>query len=211
MLDVRNASLGMRELERQYNTHVPPSKVSLSSSPKSNQASEPISVPALSSSVESSSSSLLAQIAHARVPKKPRISLQEMINTAVALKSGLDVEVVDSTPTWPTNLFRNHAGTQLNVDVEDSGTVTPDTATLAHREVDPDNIPAHFAQAIAELQREALLLRSELNFELWLARENVKHIGRLYHERVISRNAEVERQGLVGQLRLDLSIILTIT
>jgi len=51
------------------------------------------------------------------------------------------------------------------------------------------------------LQREVLLLRNELNFELWSSRENVKHIGRLYQDRVLSKTAEMERQGLHNKLR----------
>jgi hypothetical protein len=53
-------------------------------------------------------------------------------------------------------------------------------------------------QAITGLQREVLLLRNELNFESWLARENVRQIGRLFEQRIMSRNAEVERQNLVS-------------
>jgi len=44
-------------------------------------------------------------------------------------------------------------------------------------------------------------LKNELNFELWLSRENVQHVGRLYQERILSKNAEVERQGLYNKLR----------
>ncbi|KIK59820.1 hypothetical protein GYMLUDRAFT_659968 [Collybiopsis luxurians FD-317 M1] len=54
---------------------------------------------------------------------------------------------------------------------------------------------------ISTLQREILLLRTELNFEMWLSRENMKHIGRLYQDRVVNRNAERERQGLYNKLR----------
>lgn len=60
-----------------------------------------------------------------------------------------------------------------------------------------DELPSHVTRAIASLQREVVLLRNELNFELWLSRENVQHVGRLYQERSLSNNAEVERQGLV--------------
>lgn len=68
------------------------------------------------------------------------------------------------------------------------------------REPPPDEtlVPPHIAQAISGLQREVLLLKNDLNLELWTARENVKHIGRLYKERVLSRNEEVERQSLVS-------------
>jgi len=51
------------------------------------------------------------------------------------------------------------------------------------------------------LQREILLLRNELNFELWVSRENVKHIGRLYQDHILSRSAEAERQGLHNTFR----------
>ncbi|TRM61869.1 hypothetical protein BD626DRAFT_500788 [Schizophyllum amplum] len=57
------------------------------------------------------------------------------------------------------------------------------------------------AQALASLQREVVLLRNELNFELWLSRENVKHIGRLYQDRTLYRSAETERQALYNKLR----------
>ncbi|KAJ7136538.1 pyrroline-5-carboxylate reductase dimerization-domain-containing protein [Mycena crocata] len=64
--------------------------------------------------------------------------------------------------------------------------------------------------AISGLQREVLLLRNELNFELWLLRENVKHVGRLYQDRVLSRDAEVERQGLYYKLRKYRSQVATL-
>lgn len=50
---------------------------------------------------------------------------------------------------------------------------------------------------ISSLQREVLLLRNELAYEVWLGRENGRHVGRLYQERVVGRNVEAERQGLV--------------
>ena len=118
---------------------------------------------------------------------------------SIALKSGLDIEIVDPIPSWPTVYFQG-----LNLSVPEGSiprTATPDTVGC-HRAPSGDNgdgdgVPSHVAQAIAELQRERLLLRSELNFELWMARENVKHIGRLYKDMVVNRNAEMERQALV--------------
>ncbi|KAJ7582870.1 hypothetical protein C8J56DRAFT_955946 [Mycena floridula] len=59
-----------------------------------------------------------------------------------------------------------------------------------------DQIPEHALEAIAQLQRELLLLRSEFNFQVWLSAENVKHIGRLFKDRVLSKTAEAERQAL---------------
>jgi hypothetical protein len=107
---------------------------------------------------------------------KQRVSLQDMVNTSIALKSHLDVDIVDPTPIWPYALFPSETRPQSPGKPEPGGSV---------------------AQAIAALQREVLLLRNELNFESWLARENVRQIGRLFEQRIMNRNAEVERQNLV--------------
>ncbi len=110
---------------------------------------------------------------------KPRVSLQDMVNTSIALKSHLDVDIVDPTPIWPYALF-------------------PSEPACKTGKLDPES---SIAPAIAGLQREVLVLRNELNFESWLARENVRQIGRLFEQRIMSRNAEVERQNLVSASR----------
>lgn len=132
-------------------------------------------------------------------PGRPRISLQDMISTSVALKSNLDVEILRPSSPWPSSLFPtatsspSKASLSLPPEKESSSLLQPDN-------VDQDqsqHLPSNFVQAISGLQREVLLLRNELNFELWLSRENVRHIGRLYQDQVLSKNAEAERQGLV--------------
>jgi hypothetical protein len=100
-----------------------------------------------------------------------------MVNTSIALKSHLDVDIVDPTPVWPYALLPLEAMPQSSGKPESGSGVV---------------------QAITGLQREVLLLRNELNFESWLARENVRQIGRLFEQRIMSRNAEVERQNLVS-------------
>src|SRR6266404_550778 len=114
-----------------------------------------------------------------KIPSKPRVSLQDMVNTSIALKSHLDVDIVDPTPIWPYALF-------------------PSEPACKTGKLDPES---SIAPAIAGLQREVLVLRNELNFESWLARENVRQIGRLFEQRIMSRNAEVERQNLVSASR----------
>lgn len=116
------------------------------------------------------------------------ISLEDMIATSVALKSNLNVEIEPPASQWPGSLFLSGGSPAL---------LHPALPSEPVHDLTSDNIPSHVAQAISGLQREVLLLRNELNFELWLSRENVKHVGRLYHERILSRDAEVERQGLV--------------
>jgi hypothetical protein len=117
----------------------------------------------------------------------PQISLQDMITTSVALKSNVKVDI---TKRWPSTLFPTIASSPAVSSIS-----LPSEPVSSPK---PTDVPAHIIEAIAGLQREILLLRNELNFELWVSRENVKHIGRLYQDRILSRNAEAERQGLVS-------------
>jgi hypothetical protein len=112
-----------------------------------------------------------------------------MIKTSVALKSNLDVEIEAPTAAWSSLLFPpgSNSPTKRVLDLPPEPNISRD-----------EQLPSHVAQAISGLQRDVLLLRNELNFELWLSRENVKHIGRLYQDRILSKNAEVEQQGLVS-------------
>jgi hypothetical protein len=132
-------------------------------------------------------------------PSRPRISLQDMISTSVALKSNLDVEILRPSDSWPSGLFPtaasspSRASISLPSETESPSSLQPENS--GHDQTQP--IPFHVTQAISGLQREVLLLRNDLNFELWLSRENVRHIGRLYQDRILSKNAEAERQGLV--------------
>ncbi|KAL1742241.1 hypothetical protein HDZ31DRAFT_84260 [Schizophyllum fasciatum] len=133
---------------------------------------------------------------------KPLISLQDMVTASVALKSRMDVSISKVATAWPNLLFANGNG---------PGT-SPSSPALSHRTLPGDRDTASIstadvqnssrvAQALASLQREVVLLRNELNFELWLSRENVKNIGRLYQDRTLYRSAETERQALYNKLR----------
>ncbi|KAF8810127.1 hypothetical protein BYT27DRAFT_7186996 [Phlegmacium glaucopus] len=115
------------------------------------------------------------------------ISLQDMINTTIALRSNLDLEVIQPTSSWSPAIFSSTASS------------SPDQNSPSQSDEDR-NTPL-VAQAISGLQREILLLRNDLNFELWLSRENAKHIGRLYQDQILMRTAETERQGLYNKLR----------
>lgn len=114
--------------------------------------------------------------------EKTTISLQDMIDMTVALKSNLDVEIIHPVSQWPHSLFALPSRLSSGENSESK------------------EVPSHIAQIISGLQRELLLLRNELNFELWLSRENVQHIGRLYQDRIVAKSAEAERQGLVPTL-----------
>jgi hypothetical protein len=216
MLDVRSASMGLREQLFAHTSALSSGRTDIQ--PKEQSRSSPLPRPeptnltdsphpivqVLSSSAESNISSVLATLPIFHPPSgRLQISLQEMISTSIALKSGLDIEVVDTPaePGWANALVdhqlrtRSRSPSRRSVASLSVRSPSPEVA----RGRDPEEgVPSHVAVAIAGLQREVLMLRSELNFELWMARENVKHIGRLYQDRVVSRTAEVERQGLVG-------------
>lgn len=126
------------------------------------------------------------------------ISLQDMINTTVALKSNLDLEVIQPSSSWSPAIFSNTIAQPL-LDESSPSQHNEDQ----NRIEDPNNSPV--VTAISGLQRQILLLRNDLNFELWLSRENAKHIGRLYQDQILMRTAETERQGLVCVFSLNLT------
>jgi len=121
---------------------------------------------------------------------KAILSMQDMIDTTVALKSNLDLEVIQPSSQWPYELF---SGTSRSL----SQFPNDEHEQPQLSELHLDQNATHVAHAISGLQREILLLRNDLNFELWLSRENSKHIGRLYQDRILMKTAEAERQGLV--------------
>lgn len=220
MLDIRNATLGLSQepqrgplpSEAPLNTERgrasspqpavdPPIPSSLSDADADADAAP------ISSSAESSKDSGDIPAPVPAPPVQVRISLADMVTTSIALRSGIDVEIVDAPGLWPTMLFPQ-SGTRSPSRAErgrdhsrsSEGALVSTLVPPPEREPPPDEtlVPPHIAQAISGLQREVLLLKNDLNLELWTARENVKHIGRLYKERVLSRNEEVERQSLVS-------------
>lgn len=123
---------------------------------------------------------------------KAVIYIQDMVEASVALKSNIDLEILKPTSSVKSGFMTRAFAS--------AGPSTPPNASS-----DGDS-STHVAQAISGLQREVLLLRNELNFELWHSRENSKHIGRLYKDRILMRTAESERQGLVRGCQLSLRV-----
>lgn len=126
---------------------------------------------------------------------RPRVSVQDIIGTYHALRSGIEIDIIDPIPDWPQKLFPN-------VISSSSGSLSSADGGSGTQGVSPnvdhgDSLPPHVEKAMAKLQRENLLLRTELNYELWLKRELVKRIGKLYIDRIQVKGAEVERQTLV--------------
>ncbi|KAI0831375.1 hypothetical protein BC628DRAFT_1311767 [Trametes gibbosa] len=207
MLEARNAALGLR----QQNS---------SSAAAAARSASPEAIPQTPSVVESNTSqdeaadaaplSSSLETVHvetegpAYASALPKISLTQMVATSVALKSGLDVEIVDPSPAWSAVLFplqsRTRSSSRDSPQSSEDQVEAPTTPSqLEHEGYENGSLP--FAQAISSLQREVLLLKNELNLELWTTRENVKHIGRLYKERVLSRTEEDERQSMRDKLK----------
>lgn len=202
MLDLRNAAFAMRERHPEFSPQ--PNLNEAPQSPLDLEEDIPlINPPALFSSNEDLSSNALTPHPHPiglqEASGRPRISLQYMMSASVALKSSMDIDIIRPSNTWPSGLFPTATSSpsrnsiSLPPESESSSLLQPEP----HGHESAHYVPSHVAQAISRLQREVLLLRNELNFELWLSRENVKHIGRLFQDRIVSKNAENERQGLV--------------
>ena len=181
MLDIRNAALAMQE---RHCAPEPQAGVASAIAPTQADLSEERSPGPVISPINLSSG-------------RPRISLQDMIAISVALKSELNVDISTPTSPWPLSLFP----TTTALPATGGAASSPQASSMPYA----DGVPSHVVEAIAGLQREVLLLRNELNFELWLSREHVKHIGRLYQDRILSKGAEAERQGLVRCVRVMLA------
>jgi hypothetical protein len=109
-----------------------------------------------------------------------------MIEASVALKTNIDIDILKPVSAPKSGFIPNEA--------KPSASEQEPTSSGGDSEA-----ASHVIQTINDLQREVLLLRNELNFELWHSRENSKHIGRLYEDRILMRTAESERQGLVSR------------
>ena len=199
MLDVRNAALGMQQRAPAVVSSDPP--VLPTSPAPIGSFAESLSTSVVSAEPSVMSSSTVRNEGpptplSTSTQGRPRVSLQEMIATSVALKSGMDVEIVHPSASWSADIFPaipSRSPSRSIDEAEERAETTPERSSS----VGAQDVPLHVRQALAGLQREVLLLRNELNLELWSARENVKHIGRLYQTRVLSKTAEMERQGLV--------------
>lgn len=119
------------------------------------------------------------------------ISLANMVDVTNALRANIDVEFITSNIQRIASLPSRSPSPVKRERVISSRTMT-------ETEYGVENT----VHTVAGLQREVLLLRNELNFELWIQRENVKHVGRLYQDRILMKNAEAERQGLVRALSI---------
>lgn len=124
--------------------------------------------------------------------RQRKISLQDIITTSIALKSGADINVSERITSWPSILFTSPSTPALP-----SLSSSSQVAISSSGEI---MLPTQINETIAGLQREVLLLRTELNFELWLKRQSIQHIARLHQDRITTGKDEMELQRIVSSL-----------
>lgn len=108
-----------------------------------------------------------------------------------ALKSGTEVLVGDDV--WD-------AGTEPTFSSTNNENIT--TPSTADQPINVENMSSETKLLLAALKREVLLLRNELNFELFLKQQHLQHIGRLHREHVLDTSVEAERQQLVTKRQI---------
>ncbi|KZV97656.1 hypothetical protein EXIGLDRAFT_832683 [Exidia glandulosa HHB12029] len=144
-------------------------------------------------------------------PHRPRISVRNMMAATMVLKSSADIEITDYPLHWPAEIFAatasaRRASRSASVGSYARSVSIPEgvadetasiSASIAGTSSDTSgDLPARALQAVAILQREALLLRNELNYQLWLKRGLLHNIARLQRERNVTIRGELERQNL---------------
>ncbi|KAI7872655.1 hypothetical protein BDF14DRAFT_1716475, partial [Spinellus fusiger] len=123
--------------------------------------------------------------------KKPMIS--NIIQVHRALKSGAEVLVGDDV--WRLSSPPPSGISTPKLDTASS--IVESTETFLHAPGLSET-----RNMVAALKREVLLLRNELNFELFLKQQHLQHIGRLHREHVLDNSVEAERQQLYNTTRM---------
>jgi hypothetical protein len=120
-------------------------------------------------------------------------SIEEMVAKSIVLRSNSNALIEPVAADWAAALPTS------------AGLAGPSIA-IPGTSPDADKHGPPFARVLLSLQQENRLLKNDLNFETWLSKENVKHIERLYQSRVLSKNAENERQALVRSIKFSSQI-----
>lgn len=129
-------------------------------------------------------------------PRQRRISLQDLLAATATLKasSASDMPLLFAPAAGSPPRSAGPAQTAFSA----SANRTPDASAAAVTDSGTPPMPAEIVETIAGLQREVLLLRTELHFELWLKRESARHVARLHQDHIKTRDADLERNALVS-------------
>ncbi|KDQ10321.1 hypothetical protein BOTBODRAFT_147832 [Botryobasidium botryosum FD-172 SS1] len=138
-------------------------------------------------------------------PPAPTIAPHSAITSLTAMESamgGITMDDPSSPPLLP--LHSSHLpAPSTPLALPSPLPLTPPAQASPHAAEAP--LPAEptlaEVEAISILQREVVLLKNELNFELWSKRQLMSHVAQLHKDRVASGNEEAERQILRNKLK----------
>lgn len=134
-------------------------------------------------------------------PSQRNSSLHDLIATSVAIKSGLNLPASERALVGASLLFTpppSQVPSRASSIDSSMLPTNPSSPERIHNGAE-SAVSSQISETIAGLQREVLLLRTELSFELWLKKENVRHISRLYEDSVATKNAELQQQRQVSR------------
>ncbi|CAG8443562.1 5471_t:CDS:2 [Acaulospora colombiana] len=126
------------------------------------------------------------------------ISLREIMDVHQALKSGADIVVGDDPWTSQIISYANLSTSQPPVPPSPNSS---SSSTRYFDKLQPSVSPSNVQASISFLQREIMLLRNELNFELYLKQQHLQHISRLHRDHVLDNRVEAESQNLYNTCR----------
>ncbi|KAG2189451.1 hypothetical protein INT44_004593 [Umbelopsis vinacea] len=134
--------------------------------------------------------------------KMKAVSIANVLNVHKALKSGAEVVVGDDV--WESGLehWPSSAEGSPNPDDMTVSEGAPTPAPNYMMAVEDGTSSSEQKLLIAALKREVLLLRNELNFEMFLKQQHLQHIGRLHREHVMDISVEAERQQMYNATRM---------
>ncbi|GAN05785.1 conserved hypothetical protein [Mucor ambiguus] len=121
--------------------------------------------------------------------------ISNIVTLHKALKSGAEVLVGDDV--WDAAAEPTPTTTTPSTPI--TSTTTPSSTD---QPIDISGMSSETRLLLAALKREVLLLRNELNFELFLKQQHLQHIGRLHREHVLDTSVEAERQQLYNTTRM---------
>ncbi|KAF7725209.1 hypothetical protein EC973_000375 [Apophysomyces ossiformis] len=149
--------------------------------------------------------------------KKPKpVVINSILNVHKALKSGAEVLVGEDiwdaglerftspSPSASNSPLLPESSSLTAAAVAAAGSTTSPVAStsILAQPGESDSASSETKFLIAALKREVLLLRNELNFELFLKQQHLQHIGRLHREHVFDSSVEAERQQLYNTTRM---------
>ncbi|KAI7907153.1 Hamartin protein-domain-containing protein [Cokeromyces recurvatus] len=142
--------------------------------------------------------------------EQPDLLDESLWNNTSKLDDKLELKQDENQPSLMSNIVLLHkalkSGAEVLVgdDIWNAGLEpTKTTTTCLHSNpVANDEMESETRLLVAALKREVLLLRNELNFELFLKQQHLQHIGRLHRERVLDTSVEAERQQLYNTTRM---------